>query len=105
MEYLKYDCLSKGEDGQITAITTLGFCGKDQRSMTRIPRPYPDCTLLPNCHYKDFLESPQVDENGTPRKTDDFAPSWAALKREFEDGSISLDDDDAIGGLFREVYC
>ena len=58
-------------------------------------RPYSDASRLPEYHYKDYKETPLVNEDGELRKPDDFQPRHQ-LCLLLEQGSISSDNKEAL---------
>ena len=91
MEYKRELCVEKKGD-------ICSFCRDTNWTgpeMNRIPRPWPDYTKLPECHYKHVEETPLITESDQQRAPDDFQPR-ANLKMAFENNTVSLNDMESI---------
>jgi hypothetical protein len=62
--------------------------------MPPVPRPYPNDSQLPQCHYHHHKDTP-TSIDGVQRRPDDFQPR-SNLKKLFSEGEISSHDDDKI---------
>ena len=60
-----------------------------------IPQPMPDNSRLPEHHYLSVFDTPTANEDGTPRRADDFNPR-AQIRAAFRSGSLTLDCEPAI---------
>lgn len=95
MEYLKGDCSKSSSDGR--------QCAQCQSSewispkMSRIPRPVPDTSRLPEFRYKDMFET-YNHESEHSRLPDDWQPR-NNIKNMFENGKLMADDEDAISSF------
>ena len=75
------------------------YCAKAskiiQYPILPVPRPYPDASRLPEHHYKNYKETPFVNEDGELRKLDEFQPRHQ-IRLLLEQGSISSDNKEAL---------
>ena len=73
---------------KINVIIVLKLKKIIQCPILPVSRPYPDSSRLPEHHYKNYNETPLVNEDGELRKPDDFQPRHQ-LRLLLEQGSIS----------------
>ncbi len=92
MEYLKGDCSKSSSDGQQCAECQSREWISPQ--MSRIPRPVPDKSRLPEFHYKDVFETYNHDSEHS-RLPDDWQPRHN-IKSMFENGELITDDEDTV---------
>ena len=85
-EFIKGVCSRKGE--QCDTCKENRWIGP--YSLKRTPRPYPDVTQLPSCHYLSVGNIPIYN-----RAPDDFQPC-AQLRKLFIEGNIKCGDNDKI---------
>ena len=96
MEYLRGDCGNTSCDK-----TRCNYCMNSEWTgpvMTRIPRPCPDESRLPDYHYKDVFDTP----TDARRPPDDWQPRHH-IKKKFAEGSLKLEDEEAIN-LFSKRF-
>ena len=94
MEYLKSDCVRLSQTRLL-----CNFCKESERIspvMQRIPRPLPDESRLSNFHYLSVFDTPA----GANHPPDDWQPLHN-IKKQFEDGTLKLDDKEPISTFSR----
>ena len=98
MEFVKQRC-------KTTAGRLCSYCSKHDwrspKSFDGIPSPYPDYEKLPKYHYKDVFDTSLLSEDNTVREIDDFLPR-ARLKKNFHNGSVSLEKPETIERFCNE---
>ena len=96
MEFIKDRC-------RTTSGRRCDFCSshgwKSPKLFQGIHARYPDYSKLPKFHYKDVFDTTMFQADNTNREVDDYLPR-AQLKKQFYDGSISLDKPENI-----EEFC
>ena len=94
MEYLKSDYVRLSQTKLL-----CNFCKESEwisPVMQRIPRPLPDESRLPNFHYLSVFDTPA----GANRPPDEWQPRHN-IKKQFEDGTLKLDNKESISTFSR----
>ena len=100
MEFVKQRC--KTTAGRLCSLyCSIKHDWRSPKSFDGIRAPYPDYAKLPKYHYKDVFGTSLLSEDNTVREIDDFLPR-AQLKKNFHNGSVSLEKPETIERFCNE---
>eukprot|EP00794_Sanderia_malayensis_P013418 gene13418-14794_t len=90
LEFLKFECRNR-KDGVCDYCKCHDWVGPP---CTKVPRPYPDYSKLPEYHYQHVSVTPKV-LNGVEREVDDFQPR-KKIKEFFESEGITAFEENKL---------